>query len=158
MNPQDPLAALQPLRTPDPVAWWPPAPGWWFLLLLALLLVGLAALWLWRRYRKNAYRRAAARQMDLLLLAYREDGDQLRYLQRVNALLKSVALQAWPAASVAAMSGQDWLDFLNRELRGGATFDPALAGAHYRPGASLADPEALAPVAKRWIRSHRSPS
>lgn len=43
MNPLDQLA---PLIDPEPISWWPPAPGWW-LLGLALLL-GLAALWRFR--------------------------------------------------------------------------------------------------------------
>ena len=34
----DPLAELRGYHPPDPVSWWPPAPGWW---LLALLILGL---------------------------------------------------------------------------------------------------------------------
>ena len=37
MNPQDPLAALHPLRTPEPIGWWPLAPGWWVLLMFVPL-------------------------------------------------------------------------------------------------------------------------
>ena len=59
MNPQDPLAALHPLREPVAIGWWPPAPGWW--LLAGLVLAALLALawYALRRYRANAYRRQA---------------------------------------------------------------------------------------------------
>ncbi|HCH75615.1 MAG TPA: DUF4381 domain-containing protein, partial [Pseudomonas sp.] len=41
MNPLDQLA---PLISPDPISWWPPAPGWWLLGLVLLMALGL----LWR--------------------------------------------------------------------------------------------------------------
>jgi hypothetical protein len=33
MNP-DPLAQLRDIHLPEPVSWWPPAPGWWGLALV----------------------------------------------------------------------------------------------------------------------------
>jgi len=66
MNPQDPLANLNPLRQPELISWWPLAPGWW--LLLAIVLLGLSALvyFLIRRHRDNAYRRRALQQLQRL--------------------------------------------------------------------------------------------
>ena len=42
------LDQLQPLITPPPIGFWPPAPGWW-LLLVVLPLLGLG-LWQLRRF------------------------------------------------------------------------------------------------------------
>ena len=87
MNPQDPLAALHPLREPELVSWWPPAPGWW--VLGALLLLGLAIL-TWfalRRYQRNAYRRQALARLEALQSEYRSAGDLGSYAAGINALL-----------------------------------------------------------------------
>lgn len=154
MNPQDPLAALHPLREPGPIGWWPPAPGWW--LLLGLLLLALAALawWALRRYRANAYRRRALQQLEAIYAEFHQTGDRARCLQDVNALLKSVALHAYPRRRVAAASGAAWLAFLNDTGRGRARFEPAFGEALYRPGAATPDPEALRRAAAGWIARH----
>ena len=98
MNPQDPLAALHPLRTPEPVPWWPPAPGWW--LLAGLLLAALAwAAWCgWRRYRSNRYRRTARQAVQVILARHAEHGDSARTLGELNTVLKAVALRSCPRA------------------------------------------------------------
>ena len=70
MNPQDPLAALHPLRTPEPIGWWPLAPGWWVLLVAVVLLAALAVYLARRHYRRNAYRRVAMLQLQHSLQAF----------------------------------------------------------------------------------------
>ena len=95
MNPQDPLAALHPLREPLPVGWWPPAPGWW--LLAALVLVALLAL-AWfalRRYRANAYRRQALARLRELATGYQQQADPQRHLSP-RPTPCSRALPWWP--------------------------------------------------------------
>ena len=44
----NPLDQLEPLITPAPVAWWPPAPGWW--VVAALIPIALWVLWLTRQH------------------------------------------------------------------------------------------------------------
>ena len=155
MNPSDPLASLHPLREPPPIEWWPPAPGWW--LVLALLLAGLlAAGWLLRRrYRAGAYRRRALAQLLALREERLDQGDRTGYVAGTNALLKSVAMHAWPRAEVAASSGETWLAFLNDTMPEGERFDPGFVTAAYRKECPDIDLEALHQSAAVWIRCHR---
>ena len=157
MNPQDPLAALHPLRTPELIGWWPPAPGWW--LLLALAILGMAAL-LYRvraRYRRKAYRREALRKLQDLETAFRAGCDPQEHLLQLNALLKSVALAAYPRREVAPSHGQAWCDFLNAALPGSEKFDPAFATDAYRAEPPDIDMAALHRAAQTWISTHRAP-
>ncbi len=157
MNPQDPLAALQPLRTPEPLPWWPPAPGWW--LLAALLLIALAwAAWRgWCRYRRNYYRRAARQDLQAILARHAEHRDSARTLGELNTLLKAVALHAFPRAEVAALSGERWRSFLNRSLEEARTplrFPEVIARAH-SPTPGPVDTVALQRCSETWLRRHR---
>jgi hypothetical protein len=154
VNPADPLAQLHPLREPAAIGWWPPAPGWWLLLALVALL-GLLALWLsLKRYRANAYRRQALSQLQRLYEAYREGADKSVFLAQTNALLKAVALQAYPRRAVAASSGEAWFRFLNSQLADTDQFPPEFMLAAYRKDCPEIDAERLNHVARCWIKCH----
>lgn len=152
MNPQDPLAALHPLRQPEAVSGWP-APGWWLLLVLLLAALLAAILLLRKRRRANAYRRLGEQQLDQLYARYAQDRDTPALLTQVNALLKSVALVAYPRAEVAAMHGREWVGFLNAQLDG-AEFPQGFDNALYQPDAKV-DVSALEQAARAWIKHHR---
>lgn len=152
MNPQDPLTQLQPLREPDLVSWWPLAPGWWILCGLLLLLLLSLAWWLLHRYRANAYRRQALRQLDQLQEAFRHDGDSKDTAAAINALLKAVALRAYPRRDIAASSGGDWQAFL--DSTGGDGFPAGFASAAYHRECPELDMEKVLACARLWIRRH----
>ena len=141
----DPLATMRPLHLPAPVGWWPPAPGWWLLMTLLLLLAGLA----WWYYRHTALRRAALAELRRL---QQGELDDTRFSAGLNQLLRRVALARFPRAQVAALSGTDWLQFLETQVRG-FTDGPGrvLATAPYRPDCRL-DRTALLDLATQWIR------
>ncbi|MCP5123758.1 MAG: DUF4381 domain-containing protein [Pseudomonadales bacterium] len=154
MNPQDPLASLHPLRAPLPIGWWPPAPGWWLLAALVLLALAVLAWWLRRRRRANAYRRQALAQLAQLQQQYRQQPDSQRLLADTNALLKSVALVAYPRRDVAASSGEAWLALLNAPLKPDEQFPADFVAAAYRKDAPAVDAQRLQRSAARWIRRH----
>ena len=156
MNPQDPLAALHPLREPLQVGWWPPAPGWWLLLVALLLLLGAGVYFLWRRYRRNAYRRQALLQLQAIREHYLQDRDGQACITATNALLKSVAIRAYPLRDVAAISGEHWLEFLNAGLGSEHAFDAGFALAAYRPARDAVDLDALYSSAALWIQRHKA--
>lgn len=107
---------LRDLHLPDPVGWWPPAPGWWVLLALA----AIAAVWLTLRWlearRRQAPRRFALRRFKALCREYAKDGDGVRLSRELSALLRRTMLAYAPRADVAGLTGERWLEFLDRGL------------------------------------------
>ena len=156
MNPQDPLAALHPLREPLPIGWWPPAPGWWLLaglVLAALLVLGWYAL---RRYRANAYRRRALARLTELAAGAQQQADPQLLLADINALLKSIALVAYPRREVAASSGPEWLAFLNSSLRQEEQFPEGFVTGAYHKHCPDIDTGQVLRAASSWIRRHEA--
>ncbi len=130
---------------PAPVSMVPATAGW---TVLAVLL-GLAVLWLvwWgaRRWRANAYRRAALAE---LATAGDDPGT-------VAAILRRTALAAWPRTRVASLHGDEWLRFLDTTARGEGFVDgpgAVLARAPYRTAGPA---PGLGALAARWVRRHR---
>ncbi len=160
MNPQDPLAALNPLRDPAAIGWWPLAPGWWILIVLAVLTIAIACYYLTKRYHANAYRRMALQQLAYIH-THTNPADKLRRVSDINALLKSVALQQFPRHDIASLSGDAWLGFLNTTRRSESTdseFSASFATAAYQPQVPDLDDEQLFQASKHWITKHRAHS
>ncbi|MCB1706075.1 MAG: DUF4381 domain-containing protein [Halioglobus sp.] len=155
MNPQDPLANLHPLRQPELIGWWPPAPGWWLLLGLVLIAIGVLVYLLRRRRRRNAYRRRALAQLHTLHAQYQSDSRAVEYLGSVNALLKSVALHAYPRDTVASRHGADWREFLNASLPPELQLHSDFDNAVYRNSAPEIDLDRVHAAAQHWIKQHR---
>ena len=126
--------------------WWPLAPGWW----VVLGLIGIALLiGLWRvtRYRdRNAYRRFALKELD-----------QIESPNALPVLLKRAALVAFSREEVAPLSGQGWIDFLNRAVPDcfNREHARALFQLDYHPE-MLGRPEveSLKDAIRSWIRKH----
>ncbi len=156
MNPQDPLAALHPLREPGLIGWWPLAPGWWVVIALVALALAAGALVLYRKYAANAYRRLAVEQLQSIHAQWLADGDSQNYTVAVNALLKSVALYAYPAREVAGFSGPRWTQFLNDGLAApGSDFPDSFTNAAYQQQVSSSDCQSLLDTALRWVNKHK---
>ncbi|MCA0901151.1 DUF4381 domain-containing protein [Microbulbifer agarilyticus] len=140
----DLIAQLAPPPVPDAISLWPQTPLAKSLLLSVLLLVLAVAALAYRRYRANAYRRAALRALDTV------EGDPAQ----IAELLRRTALVAYPRDQVAGLTGSVWLDFLNRHYPGnaftGAVGETLLQGA-YRP---CPPQPALTSAARNWIRQH----
>ena len=139
------LANLRDIVTPPPVPWWPLAPGWWFLLTVSGLIAIPVAVHQWRRWRANAYRRAALRA-----LGHAENAAS------IAEILKRAALVASPRAQVASLTGSAWVAWLAET--GGrpvpAAVSQALTVGVYTER-EFAEISELAAFAAEWIRSHK---
>lgn len=158
MNPQDPLVNLHPLREPEAIGWWPLAPGWWLLIILSVIAVAALSYWLYRRHQAKAYRRQALRQLEVLQQQRQAGLQDTDYLESINALLKRVAIIAYPERAVAALHSVQWLDFLNSSTKSSANgkelFAPDFATAVYEKSSGCRDPDQIHRAAQHWIKYH----
>lgn len=146
---EDPLAALRPLHAPPPIHWWPPAPGWWLILFLVLILL----FFIYRYWKRTAPRRAALRELNRI---EKNKPSITHPVATLNQLLKRYALVCWPTSSVASLSGQAWLEFLDANGGNGKfTNGPGralLTDPYQKQSAELSE---LSTLARRWIKSNR---
>ncbi len=148
------LDRLHDIVTPPPVSWWPLAPGWYVVGGLGLILLGLAAWDAAARWRRDRYRREASQELDRL-------APTAQNLAAVAELLKRVALVAYPRDQVAALTGEPWLEFLDR-TGGGSRFVQG-AGRHLESATFRQTPPELGPDdlaaliadVRHWIQHHR---
>ncbi len=142
------LDRLHDIIVPPPVPWWPPAPGWYVLFALLVALLVFVMIRAWQKWRANAYRRAALRELDSAHTA-----------AAVSEILRRTALVTTPRTTLAGLSGPQWTEWL-------ATHSPTpmpqqvgeqLANEIYRDADESHDVEALRHYASNWIRHHRRP-
>ena len=162
MNDAGSLQNLNDIVMPSPVAWWPPAPGWYVLFVLVLLGLLVMAWLQWRRWRANRYRREALAELSLIRTNTTSTG-----MAGLPELLKRAALSVWPRGEVAALTGPDWHQFLDRTAGlnqfcsgAGETLDRL---AYLKPGSGAGELDArqasqLLDASELWLKNHKHPA
>ncbi len=139
------LDQLRDIHLPEPVGWWPVAPGWWALLALVCALVVAAVVWTWLRRRSARF--LALRELE----AIKSEREGV-FLTQISSLLRRVARRRSAGADV--LTGEAWSAFL-MEGKHGMDRDSAtlLAIGPYGPPANQNfEPEALRAETATWIR------
>jgi hypothetical protein len=158
MEVTDPLELpLRDIHLPGEIPFWPLAPGWWILAgLLVLLVVGV---WLLHRYRQQMKLSAinlARVELQRIISAYEQDADGLTLLRQISILLRRVSISLFPRTEVAALTGDAWLQFLDRPLSGrpfSGGKGRLLSEAPYRSSLLEEDIESLLKHCREWIDS-----
>jgi hypothetical protein len=145
MNP--PLEKLHDFYQPSPPSWRPQTIGWYVVFAIVFLLLLWLAAHLIRRWIADRYRREALRELVFTRP------------EHLSELLKRTALSAWPREKVAALSGEDWLRFLDGSAQSDL-FQSAPANRLEEVAlnpipVSSEEEAALRDAAATWIRSHR---
>lgn len=160
------LEQLQPVITPAPIHWWPPAPGWWLLAIILPLLLWAS----WRGLRRLLYTRsqpATVQPLDPLRQAALDElarlpkpyygADAGPWLQQLNALLKRLCRERYPDQHSHTLSSRAWLAFLDSRCpAAGLTRWMILVEGAYRPHCHLDDKaiDSLYQAVSIWIGKH----
>lgn len=113
MNPT--LLDLKDIHEPEAIGWWPPAIGWWILAVAVPLLI-ILLVWLYKRLT----RKTALKTASKILAEIKQDTsrDNLQKLRDISVLVRRVAISVSPRAKAAGLTGRQWLEFLDRSLKG----------------------------------------
>ncbi|MEN9503927.1 MAG: hypothetical protein RI964_3212 [Pseudomonadota bacterium] len=158
MNPDGVKPSDLPLRDihlPDPIGWWPLAPGWWLVLLAGVAILGLLVWWLARRQPQQPELNLALRELEQLQAKYQANSKVL--LRELSVLLRRVAISHHGRERVSGLTGEAWVDFLDQAagkplFKG--KFAQLLTEFPYRPEAQV-ETAALAKAIREWIKLQR---
>lgn len=146
---------LRDIHLPGTVPFWPPAPGWW--ILTALLLIGTIGGWWWYR-RHVQFKRSAARlariELQQIVNRYESDKNSLELVRQLSVLVRRLSISLFPRTEVASLTGQAWLEFLQRESKLEQFRDDTgrlLAEAPYRREVTEAEAETALGLCRTWI-------
>jgi hypothetical protein len=107
---------LRDIHLPDALGWWPLAPGWWFLILLAASGLVYFLYKEFLKWRRNAARRVALSELRRVRTEYEAGADALVLAKELSELLRRATLAYAPRGEVAGLTGESWLEWLDRGL------------------------------------------
>lgn len=156
--PEPQQLAIRDIHLPEAVSWWPPAPGWWGLLGLIVLLA-LVVLFVRSRRRRRRLRNSAIAELTRICDAFGQHRDSMRLVRELSVLLRRIAISYFPRSDVAALTGDEWLRFLDTcgELAGsdqGFSKGPGkiLDSGPYQARLEI-DAQALIVLCRRWVEN-----
>lgn len=158
MGKADPLAQLKDIHLPDPIGWWPLAPGWYVLVLIILALI----IWVMSiGYKKRLHAKPKNQALELLA-TYKQQYEKEKNTQvtsaRISELIRRVALVYFPREQVASLHGETWISFLNNTSKG-IDFTPVqsmLLDSPFKPSETL-DLNPLIVRTEEWVKQRRVP-
>jgi hypothetical protein len=143
----DALGKLYDFYQPAPPSWMPQTAGWYVVFTLMLVTIGWAVGSVLKRRHRNRYRREALHELKHLDCS------------EIPALLKRTALAAWPRETVASLSGEAWIRFLETHQGDSSlsTETCQLLDDVTYSGATLpaSEERLIRGSAAEWIRRHR---
>jgi hypothetical protein len=149
------LAQMQDIITPNPVGWWPPSFSFATLLTgLIGLIVGIS--WaVYTSHKSNQYRREA---QILYKQAMQQASTPQQQIEVANHLLKQVSITHYGRKTIANLTGQKWVDFLQKTANyiDQPEYLAEYFNAHYQADFKF-DKQRLTSVlnyAQSWIKGH----
>lgn len=104
---------LRDIHLPEPISWWPLAPGWWISLAVIILLI--AAVYIARKiYLGKQLRRDIAAELEHIRQQYQQVGNKPQLARALSILLRRANISYYPGSNIAGLTGEQWLQHLDK--------------------------------------------
>lgn len=111
-----PTLQLRDIHLPVEPGFWPLAPGWWALLVMVLIIVYFVIKqWIKVRKRRRLNDLMQA-QLTQLIKDYDKHQNKHQLAASLSQLLKRFCLHVLKDSDATALTGQAWIDHLNKQL------------------------------------------
>jgi len=147
---------LRDIHLPDPVSWWPLAPGWWVLLLLIIVAGSLIVFFIQRHrnYRSSAVY-LAKQELERIKDEFVFTQDKLILVKEISELIRRLSISLFKRDETASLTGKEWLEFLdqqteNKHFSSGVGFILIEAPYQAKPDYESSD---LISLTSSWIES-----
>ncbi len=114
---QQPLN-LRDIHLPEPVSWWPLAPGWW--LLLASIVIILISLFMAKKiYSSRQLKRDIIAELETIKQQFQQTQNTSQLAKALSVLLRRANITYYSqnifnGENVAGLTGEDWLRWLDK--------------------------------------------
>jgi len=147
------LQQLHDIHLPQPISFWPLAPGWYVLAAIIAIVALLMSFGIYYFYRSFKRRRKVLFELRRL----QENATNkisAEIVAELSSLLKRVAMFRYPSEFIAGISGKEWLDFLNGKTKNNDfSYEEGmlLVTVAYQPAKDV-DLEKLFIIVRCWIK------
>lgn len=159
MDPQN--LDLRDIHLPDPVSWWPIAPGWW--IVLASLILIIAIIIVSRKiYISRQLRRDIRAELEDIKKQYLQTQNKAQLAKALSILLRRASISYYPKTDIAGLIGKNWLAYLDSTHTGSSAnknfqsdIGQVLLTAPYLPDENELDfdVQALIQLCESWLRA-----
>lgn len=107
-----PALDLRDIHLPEPVSWWPVAPGWWLLIvavLLTLLLIFISR----KVYRSRQLKREITAELETIKQQFQQSNNKAQLAKDLSVLLRRASITFYSATNIAGLTGENWLAYLD---------------------------------------------
>lgn len=110
---QESLKDLRDIHQPDPISFWPPAPGWWLVLLLFVCGIFLIRRWM-KKPKMPKYRKFALEELKNITTNYEIQRDAHKTANECALLIRKMLLVTDKEKKIAGMINEEWLIYLDK--------------------------------------------
>ena len=157
------LTGIQEITLPESISYFPHTIGWKILLVVIVIVALVLGYNRYRHWQANRYRTFALDRLAEIEREVRVPETRLRALSDLPVLVKQTALQAFPRDEIAQLSGDRWLEFLDRS---GNTRDFSQGEGQLLPQLAYQSSSALTNLSeqrisnliisiRQWIKNHQ---
>jgi len=150
---------LRDIHLPEPISWWPVAPGWWLLLAAVILLVAII-IFSRKVYKSRQLKRDVHAELEFIKQQYQAAGNKSQLAKSLSILLRRASISFYPATNIAGLTSEDWLTYLDNTNASKNTgfqseIGKTLITAPYLPDNSKLDydADALIKLCESWFLS-----
>ena len=104
---------LRDIHLPEPISWWPIAPGWWMLIASALLIIAVIFI-LRKAYLARQLKRDIAAELDIIKQQFQKTQNKSQLAKSLSILLRRASISYYPKTDIAGLTGEHWLAYLDK--------------------------------------------